>query len=278
MFAHPDDETFGIGGTLAKYAHEGVHVSLICATRGEAGEISDLAELAPSQTLAELREQELRCAARILGIEDIYFLGYRDSGMADTPDNDDPRALMRADSTIVIGQITRLIRHIRPQVVVTFEEGGGYGHPDHVAISRSATAAFYAASDPAQYPEHLAEGLEPYAPRKLYHTSIPRRFFRTIAQRLEELGIDYPRFHKQDPETLGMPDEKCTTDIDVAAYFDVRQRASECHRSQLNPNTMFRLIPTEVRREFMSAECFWLVGTERKPGQPPETDLFAGLR
>ena len=275
VFAHPDDESFGIGGTLAKYAAEGVHVVLACATRGEAGQISD-PHLGSREQLAEIRERELRCACDVLGISELYLLGYRDSGMAGSPDNEHPRALIQADPAEVVGKIVRVIRRVRPQVVITFEKGGGYGHPDHIAIHRHTVAAFQAAGDPDRYPEHLEEGLEPHQPQKLYFTALPRRFFRGLAQRLREMGL-LDRFADFDWESMGIPDEMCTTEIDVSDYVDVKLRAFQCHRTQLSPDSPFSLLPREVRWEFMSTECFSLADFSLRPGQTPETDLFAGL-
>ncbi len=276
VFAHPDDESLGIGGTLAKYAAEGVKVSLICATRGEEGELND-PNLGPREQLAEIRERELRCACQVLGITGLYFLGYRDSGMAGTPANDDPRSLVQADPYEVVGKIVRLMRQIRPQVVVTFEEGGGYGHPDHKAIHRHTKAAFYAAGDPAQYPEHLAEGLEPHTPQRLYYTAIPRSVFRKLVQTVREMGLE-PAFGDIDLESVGMPDEYCTTYVDVSAYLEVKEQARRCHRSQLAPDNLFTLIPMEVRRQFMHTECFACEGRMLEEGECPADDLFAGLR
>jgi LmbE family N-acetylglucosaminyl deacetylase len=254
-----------------------VRVVLVCATRGEAGEISD-PNLGTREQLAEIRELELRCACDVLGISELYLLGYRDSGMAGSPDNDDPRALVQADPAEVVGKIVRVIRQVRPQVVITFEEGGGYGHPDHITIHRHTVVAFQAAGDPIWYPDHLAAGLEPHAPQKLYFTALPRRFFRGLAQRLKALGFDLGRFGDFDWESMGIPDELCTTEIDVSAYVDIKLRAFQCHRSQLSPDSPFSLIPPEVRWDFMSTECFSLAGSRLEPGQKPETDLFAAVK
>lgn len=273
VFAHPDDESFGIGGTLAKYAAEGVRVALACATMGEAGEIND-PSLGTQEQLAEIRERELRCACEVLGISELHLLGYRDSGMAGSPDNDDPRALVQADPAEVVGKIVRVIREVRPQVMVTFEKGGGYGHPDHMAIHRHTVSAFQAASDPGQYPAHL----EPHLPQKLYFTALPRRFFRGLVRRLKALGFDPDRIADFGWESRGVPDELCTAEIDVSAYMDIKRRAFRCHRSQLSPDSPFSLIPLQVRRDFMSTECFSLAGSRLEPEQEPETDLFAGVR
>ena len=275
VFAHPDDESFGIGGTLARYAAEGVHVVLACATMGEAGKIHD-PSLGTREQLAEIRGRELRCACDVLGISKLHLLGYRDSGMAGSQDNNDPRSLVQANPAEVVGKIVRVIRQARPQVVVTFEEGGGYGHPDHIAIHRHTVAAFQAAGNPSQYPEHLAMGLETHFPQKLYFTALPRRFFRGFAQRLEEMGLE-DRFADFDWESRGIPDELCTAEIDVSAYVDTKLQAFQCHRSQFLRNGPFGLLPPEVRWEFMSTECFSRPGSRLKAGQMPETDLFAGL-
>jgi len=276
VFAHPDDESFGIGGTLARYAAEGVKVCLICATGGEEGEIYD-PSLGTREQIAEIRERELRCACRVLGISELHLLGYRDSGMEGTPANQDPRSLVQADPHEVVGRIVRLIRQIRPQVMVTFEEGGGYGHPDHKAIHRHAKAAFYAAGDPDQYPEHLAEGLEPYAPQRLYYTAFPRSVFQKLVQAAKEMGIEPPDRYR-DLESLGVPDEFCTTRVDISAYLEIQERARQCHRSQLAPDSLFTLIPEELRRQFQHTDCFACEGEILKEGECPKDDLFAGLR
>ena len=274
VFAHPDDESFGVGGMLAKYAAEGVHVVLACATRGDVGEIKD-PRLGTQEQLAEIRERELRCACDVLGISELHLLGYRDSGMAGSPDNDDPRSLVQADPVEVVGKIVRVIRQVRPQVVVTFEEGGGYGHPDHIAIHRHTLVAFHSAGDRGQYPEHLVRGLEPHLPQRLYFTALPRRFFRGLAQGLRAMGFDLSRFGDFDWESRGVPDELCTFEIDVSDYVDIKLQAFQCHRSQLSPDSPFSLIPPEVRWDFMGTECFASPDSRLEPGRGPKTDLFA---
>ncbi|MFQ5873964.1 MAG: PIG-L family deacetylase, partial [Dehalococcoidia bacterium] len=175
VLAHPDDETFGCGGLLARYAAEEVRVVLICATRGEVGEISD-PSLATVENLAQVRERELREACDILGVEEIIILGYRDSGMAGTPDNEHPQALCRAPQAEVVGGIVEVVRREKPDVILTFDLRGGYGHPDHIAVNQAAREAFAAAANPSRYPEQLDGGLRPHRPRKLYYFVIPRSF------------------------------------------------------------------------------------------------------
>src|SRR3954471_24762381 len=149
--AHPDDEQ-GISGTLHACVQRGVRTGLLCATRGEVGEIAD-PSLATPETLGEVREQELRKAAEVLGFSNVYFLDYRDSGMDGTPENKDPRAFINADETEAVGKIVKVIREFKPTVIVTFDPTGGYGHPDHLAINRWTLKAFNMAADPACYPE-----------------------------------------------------------------------------------------------------------------------------
>lgn len=271
--AHPDDETFGIGGTLATYARQGVEVYIVCATRGEVGEIAD-PSLATPETLAYVRELELRCACGTLHIEQPTFLGYRDSGMAGDPQNDDPRSLARASAQTVTGQLVAWLRRVRPQVVITFEPGGGYGHPDHVAISRHATAAFAAASDPSRFPEAGPA----YQPRKLYHTALPRQMFRDMLARLTAAGITLDR-GGMDLENRGMPDEKVTTVIDVSGVIDTKMAAFQCHRTQLGQGSFFSRVPPEIMRAVMSREYFACVspGPQEGCGFGGETDLFAGV-
>jgi LmbE family N-acetylglucosaminyl deacetylase len=139
--AHPDDEVLHFGGLTYLTARAGGQVTLVCATRGEVGEIADTA-LATTATLGAVRETELRAAAALLGVQDVRLLDYRDSGMAGTPENEHPRAFVRAAEIDVVPLLVRIIREQRPTVVATWAPDGGYGHPDHVAASRHATAAF----------------------------------------------------------------------------------------------------------------------------------------
>src|SRR5438105_1444393 len=151
VFAHPDDEQL-MSGAFAQAVKEGMRTGLICATRGEMGEIADPA-LATPENLGEVREGELRAAARVLGVEHLWFLDYKDSGMMGTPPNEDPDNFMRSDQDEALRKIVKIVRDFKPTVMVTFDETGGYGHPDHITINRLAIAAFSAAADPNMYPE-----------------------------------------------------------------------------------------------------------------------------
>lgn len=278
VFAHPDDESFGVGGTLARYGAEpDVRVVLVCATRGEAGEISD-PRLATPEQLGQVREQELRCACRTLGVDALYFLDYRDSGMAGTPANRHPRALTMADPDQAVGRISALIRRERPDVLITFDETGGYGHPDHVAIHHLTTAAFAAAADPTRYPDQIKAGLEPHQVKKLYYTAIPRRFFRALVAKLQELGMEVPeRYLHRQKMPFGLPDEACTTDIWIQEFWEVKRAAVQCHATQLQPDNFFALLPPEVMRELQAWECFQLARSLVESDEGSH-DLFAGLR
>jgi LmbE family N-acetylglucosaminyl deacetylase len=278
VFAHPDDESFGIGGTLARYgADPDVRVVLVCATRGEAGEISD-PELASPERLGDVRERELRCACRVLRIDALHLLGYRDSGMAGTPENRNPRSLAMADADKVVGKVVAQIRLEQPDVVVTFDEMGGYGHPDHIAIHHHAAAAFAAAADPTRYPEQIKAGLQAHQAAKLYYTAIPRRFFHAVAEKMREMGLEIPkRYLDRLEEPIGLPDEACTTDVNVQDFWDTKQAAVQCHATQLNPDSVFALLPPEIMRDLQAWECFQLA--ESRVGEDEGShDLFAGLR
>jgi len=163
VLAHPDDESFGMGGTLALYAERGVQVYLACATRGEVGEVGP-EYLKDYASIADLRESELRCAAGHLGLSEVFFLNYRDSGMVGSPDNDHPQALGAAPVEEVAAKVADIIREIKPQIVLTFDPIGGYRHPDHIHIHKATKLAFDLAGDAA-----FERVLPPYKPEKLYY-------------------------------------------------------------------------------------------------------------
>ena len=172
ILAHPDDESFGIGGTLALYAERGVKVHLITATCGEVGTV-DPEYLDQHASIAELRvEKELRCAADQLGISDVYVLEYRDSGMPGAPDNEHPQALIQAPIEEVAEKLTHYIRKLRPQVVITHDPIGGYKHPDHIAVHKATVRAFHAAGEVTVFPNELPL----YQPQKLYFSTSPNAF------------------------------------------------------------------------------------------------------
>lgn len=272
-YAHPDDEQ-GVSGVLARAADQGVRTGLICATRGELGEIAD-PTLATPDNLGQVREQELRRAAAVIHAQHLWFLDYRDSGMRGTEGNNDSRAFMNVDEQEALGEVVRIIRHFRPTVMVTFDESGAYGHPDHIRISQLTTRAFHVAADASQYPEAGPA----WETKRLFYSSIPRSRIRQLAKMAEEAGMSN-NFTGMDVEKLGLPDEQITNRINVAAYVDRKLESLNQHRTQMNPNSPFAKLPREMLVEWRRTEYFALVA-----GVPVDTsdpaaadDLFVGLR
>lgn len=232
VFAHPDDETFGPGGTLALYARQGVQVYLICATRGEAGNVPE-SLLHKGAAIAQLREAELRCAAYHLDLSEVIFLDYRDSGMPGSADNQHPRALCAASLDRVAAEITHQIRQIKPQVVITFDPKGTYHHPDHIAIHQATLKAFYAASDPTIFPN----GLAPYQPQKLYYSTPSMKTLRFLVRIMPFFGQD-PRHwgRNKDIDLLNIIKDEYPIHARVKTNVvsKAHARAIACHASQLD--------------------------------------------
>jgi LmbE family N-acetylglucosaminyl deacetylase len=269
-YAHPDDEQ-GITGFLRRCVEQGIRVGILCATRGEVGQIADPA-LATPETLGAVREREMRRAADVIGVQDVFFLDYRDSGMAGTDENTDPRAFVNADPQEAVGRIVRVMRAFKPTLIITFDESGGYGHPDHLAICRWTTEAFHAAADPEQYPREGAA----FAPSRLYYASFGRGVIRQFAEFLAQNNIPSP-FPGVDVEQMGLADERITHTIYVSEYLDLKRRSLEEHRTQMFPNTALNALPAEMWNAFRSVERFALVAGVPLPEGAPEDDLFAGL-
>lgn len=273
VVAHPDDETFGMGGTLALYAQRGVNVHLIMGTRGEAGEM-DAKYMEGFNSIAERRVSELRCATQILGIQQVHFLDYRDSGMTGSAENQHEMALANTPIEDVAVKILYLIRKIRPQVILTFDPIGGYQHPDHIAIHRATVTAFHLAGDPK-----FNEDSNPYHPQKLYYSTFPLYLLR--------FGILLMRLFGQDPRHYGQ-----NKDIDLVSLvqqggFPTHARintqevahivaeATACHASQ-GGLSMSRGPIRYVRRLLGSQDRF----TRAFPPAEDELleiDLFSGV-
>ena len=273
-YAHPDDEQ-GVSGLMHKYANEGVDVTLVCATRGEAGEIAPGVAATP-ENLGQVREEELKCAAEKIGVTNVYWLDYRDSGMMDTPENRDPRAFWQANPLEVTEKLVRIIRRHKPHVVTTFDPNGGYGHPDHIKIHQASLMAYFISGDPRVFPDQITkEGLEPWTVSKLYWGAFPRSRFAGFAEMAEKSGLDVgvpiKEFLKR-----AQPDEVITTRIDVSSYVDLKLNALYCHASQMNPNSIFSKIPIEIRKEGMKVETL-IRAESRIVITEPETDLFTGI-
>jgi N-acetyl-1-D-myo-inositol-2-amino-2-deoxy-alpha-D-glucopyranoside deacetylase len=282
VHAHPDDETIGTGATMAKYVADGAHVTLVTCTLGEEGEIlvPELAHLAADRDdgLGQHRIGELSAAMAELGVTDHRFLGgagrWRDSGMMHTPSNDRPDAFWQADLDEAVGELVAIIRQVRPQVVVTYDDNGGYGHPDHIQAHRVTVAAYEAAGDPARFP---GTG-EPWAPTKLYETAIPISVLRTAFERLQELGEDAP-FGVTSPDELpfGTPDDQVTTAVDARPFLEAKLAALRAFPTQVAVDGTFFALSNDVGQGIFAVEHYRLVrGPAPAPGDV-ETDLFAGV-
>jgi LmbE family N-acetylglucosaminyl deacetylase len=230
--AHPDDETFGLGGTLAQYAGQGAKVYYACATRGEVGS-ADPEHLKGFASSADMRWAELTCAAEQLQLTDLIYLGYRDSGMPGSPDNSHPNALAAAPLEEVTAKVVKVFRDLKPQVVITFDPIGGYRHPDHIAIHNATVRAFHAAGDPQQFPE-----LGPaYQPQKLYYAVFPRGIFKMALKVLPFFGQD-PRHagRNKDIDFVSLAEEvEFPIHARIRIYGEAaarKQRAWACHKSQ----------------------------------------------
>ncbi len=230
VLAHPDDESFGMGGTLALYARKGCDVYLVCATRGEAG-AADEEHLNGFDSVAEMRESELRCAAGILGLKGVHFLDYRDSGMPGSADNQHPDAQIRHPVEEVAGKVVGHIRALKPEVVLTFDPIGGYRHPDHIHIHQATVLAFEKAADPSFHPE----AGEPFAPGALYFHTFPRWFLRLATTLLRLLGKDPRKWGRNgdiDLQAIAEVHFPTHAKIDIRSVLDEKEAASVCHSSQ----------------------------------------------
>lgn len=270
VFAHPDDE-LSAGGTLAHYARAGASAHLICATRGEVGEAPP--DLKGFASIAEMRSDELQCACNILGLDSVSFLGYRDSGMPGSPDNQHPQALAAQPVDAVARQVAAYIRRLQPQVVITFDPIGGYRHPDHIAIHQATVAAFQIAGDAAQD----IEALPPYAPQKLYFTVFSRGFLRAAVRLLRLIGQDPSHFGKnKDVDLTSFVDADFPTHARISIHQVIAQkeRATACHSSQLAG--MGGIPARLLQRIFAGDETFM----RAVPAEAPphiERDLFEGI-
>ncbi|MGD2049733.1 MAG: PIG-L family deacetylase [Chloroflexota bacterium] len=271
VFAHPDDEG-AISGTLAHYAGQGVHVALVCATKGEAGEISD-PSLATPENLGEVRETELRCACQVIGIAELHLLGYCDSGMDGTPENEKVTAFIQAEPDEIRFKLVKLIREIKPHVLITFEPNGWYGHPDHIATGRYASEAYYLASDPGAFP-----GAGPiWQPDRLFHSAFPLSRFKVMIDYAQEHGIDVGALDSVPMEGPDPIEEQITHSLDVRDYLETKLAATRCHQTQFGEDSLFRQIPPEIQQASMGDETFIQVDPQPEPISAPISDLFTGV-
>ncbi|HUC04196.1 MAG TPA: PIG-L family deacetylase [Acidimicrobiales bacterium] len=263
VHAHPDDEAIGTGGILARYADEGIRTVLVTCTNGEYGDAPG--GLKPddpahdAEVVVPLRRRELEESCRVLGVGHLELLGYHDSGMAGWPQNDDPGTFWQTPVAEPAGRLAELMRLYRPQVVVTYDENGFYGHPDHIQANRVTLAAIAQCA----------------IPDKLYYTGVPRSRLKEFRKVLVDAGMGAPEEIDEDPE-FGTPDELITSVIDCSAVARRKYASLEAHASQ-GENIFFLQMGVDLFAQVMSWESF--VRVQDRTGAPiPEDDLFAGLR
>jgi N-acetyl-1-D-myo-inositol-2-amino-2-deoxy-alpha-D-glucopyranoside deacetylase len=293
IHAHPDDETISTGGVMARYLAEGKRVVCLTSNLGEHGEIvvPDIDTPENHARLATIRGDELAEALRRLGGVESRLLGYEDSGMMGTPDNDDPASFWRADLDEAVGRTVRVVREVKPDVIVGYNDFGGYGHPDHIRAAQVAKGAFERAGDPDAYAEQFAEGLQPWTPSKLYETVFGFSGRERLMERVVERGIkawwlpDEGATVEQRLETAAYMERMAaasgpvTTRVDVSAFLSAKRAAIEAHVTQIAGDGLFLGLTLEDWQELMPEEEFSLrVARGLSEVRLPETDLFAGLR
>ena len=290
VHAHPDDETIGTGGTMAKAVRAGHRVVLVTCTRGEQGEIVVKNMDTPDnhRRLGEIRAGELEAAMGVLGVTEWENLGYRDSDMMGREGNNDPRTFWQADLDEAAKRLTWLIRRYQPDVVTTYNAFGGYGHPDHIRVHDTAIRAVPRAGDPNWYPEQLETGLEPWTPKKFYEQATPESIRRKMNERLAELGTDTAWLPPKDatPEQLAeyeermkqmlTPDDQVTTWIDIGDELEAKWAAIQKHVTQINMDFPFMKLGFDGWREFWGRETYVLRESMVETAKP-ESDVFAGL-
>ncbi len=279
VHAHPDDESIGTGATMARYAAEGAQVSLVTCTLGELGEVipPELAHLAADADggLGEYRIGELAAACKALGVTDHRFLGgpgrWRDSGMMGTPSNDWPGCFWRADVDEAAHELLTIAREVQPQVMVSYDANGFYGHPDHIQAHRVAWRAF-----------ELADGLV----SKFYATAVPKSVLAHAMALMNDSGgqeiggTDFTRVESVDELPFGTDDEKVTTEIDARDYLDAKLAAMRAHATQIAVDSPFFALSDKVGQRALGTEYYTLLaGPAWTPHGPAdrEPDLFAGL-
>jgi LmbE family N-acetylglucosaminyl deacetylase len=262
VHAHPDDEASTTGGILARYAGEGVRTVLVTCTNGEMGDLPGGAkpgdERHDEAEVVAMRRRELEESARVLGVAHLEMLGYRDSGMAGWEANRHPRAFARMEPAEAARPLVALMERFRPQVVVTYDDNGFYGHPDHIQAHRITVAALDALRSDA----------------RLYHPQIRRSRLRGFRERIAEMGVEPPDV---DEDNFGVPDELIAASVDCRAQAARKRAALAAHASQ-QENLFFLRFPDEAFAEAFGVEEFVRARPAATPGAPPETDLFAALR
>jgi LmbE family N-acetylglucosaminyl deacetylase len=265
VLAHPDDESLGVGGTLAKYASEGVDVFLLTATRGDGGRFhghrSDDHRHPGPLALAKIREAELRAAASVLGVRDVSVLDYQD------------QYLDRVDPRQAVESVVRHLKRVRPDVVVTFGPDGAYGHPDHIAISQFTTAAIVAAAAPAPAGDGVEAG-RPHSVSKLYYLAWPESTWAAYQAAVRKLFTTVDGVERQ---ATPWPDWAITTVIDTRDCWSTVWRAVSCHESQLGAYERLKDLSPEHHKALWGRQSFYRVFSTVNGGRVRETDLFDGI-
>jgi mycothiol S-conjugate amidase len=278
VHAHPDDESSKGAATMAKYVAEGVEVLVVTCTGGERGSVLNPKLDRPDvwANIGEIRRAEMDAARAILGVEQAW-LGFVDSGL---PEGDPLPPLPEGcfaleDVEVAAGPLARLMREFRPHVVTTYDEEGGYPHPDHVMCHKVSVAAFEAAGDPGRYP-----GLgEPWQPLKLYYDiGFSRARIVALHEAMQEAGLESP-YGEWLERWTDRPDKgpRITTRVDCGAYFPVRDDALRAHATQVDPDGFWFQVPMELQQKAWPTEDFQLVRS-MVDSPLPESDLFAGVR
>lgn len=257
-FAHPDDESFGFGGLLAAFSRAGHESTYIVATRGEAGEIL-VPGLATHENLGEVREQELRAALDILGVGDVRFLGFRDSGMAGSAENADPRAYINQDVEHVADRVAAVLLEKKPDIVLTYGPDGIYGHPDHIMAYQVGTAAVMKAAK---------RGLE--IPN-LYYSAAPKSRIKWMAQIPNGPFKDWS---EEDLANMGTPVAEITTWMDISEFLPTKLRALRAHRTQVGDNGPLSHLTEQDRAVWLSLETARMVPL---PWNTQPDDVLAAL-
>ncbi len=275
LHAHPDDECIGTGGTLLRAARDGIRTAVVTCTGGERGEIHNIDEAENRPRLAAVREEELRKALAILGAGEPCFLGYVDSGMMGTDGNDDPASFWQASVDEAVGRVVAQIRSFQPDVFVTYDAFGGYGHPDHIQTHRVGLLAVEACEIPALYPEAGPAWRVP----KVYLSTLPKSAIFRFTQQLAAMGLPSPfgEYDRAEDVPMGVLDDRLGAGIDVRAVLDRKMEALRQHTSQLDPTSFFLNIPDEFSGEAFADE-WYIRHRSDVPATGMEDDLFAGLR
>ncbi|MGL4608654.1 MAG: PIG-L deacetylase family protein [Trueperaceae bacterium] len=262
--AHPDDEVFGMGGTLAHYAAQGVNVYLICATKGESGKITD-PSIDPNVDKGILREAELKASCKALGIHEPIFLGYLDSGRFERTQHGNTQALMNVDNLEVEQKILEHVAKLQPDIMLTFDPHGIYGHIDHINIHRATTAAFWSAGKVMKIP-----------PKRLFYAAIS-----SSNLKLMQHMRDNSPMSNLDADIYGVSEDSFAAIFNVEQYLSQKQTAISAHRSQVGPSSSFAgMDEGEAKitwQTFMSKETFTLGGLRGSFPDMPVSDLFAGM-